>query len=100
MIGYKSPFGEPPGQALVRLEANLDRMAAAAENLCESVQTARNTPETEQAYRRQRTRLLTAVAQAAEALFKAHRLEMSAAAMGDRWRALEAALNEWRGGVC
>jgi hypothetical protein len=41
---------------------------------------------------------LGAVAMAAEALFKAHQLEMSAAAMNDRWRVLEAALNEWRAG--
>ncbi len=58
----------------------------------------RNMPETEQAYRSQRTRLLTAVALAAEALFKAHRLEMSAAAMNDRWRVLEDALKAWREG--
>ncbi len=56
----------------------------------------RNTPETEQAYRSQRTRLLTAVAMAAEALHAANQLEMSAAAMNDRWRVLEDALNEWR----
>ncbi len=58
----------------------------------------RNTPETEQAYRSQRTRLLTAVAMAAEVLHAANQLEMSQAAMNDRWRALEDALNEWRAG--
>ncbi len=58
----------------------------------------RNTPETEQAYRSQRTRLLTAVAMAAEVLHAANQLEMSAAAMNDRWRVLGDALNEWRAG--
>jgi len=93
MTGYKSPFGEPPEQAFGKPRKP---MSASERDL--AVQTARNTPETEQAYRSQRTRLLTAVAEAAEALFKAHRLEMSAAAMGDRWRVLEDALNEWRAG--
>ncbi len=41
---------------------------------------------------------LGAVAQAAEALHAANQLEMSQAAMNDRWRVLEDALNEWRAG--
>jgi hypothetical protein len=94
--------------ALGRLEANLARMAAEADRLAGEQQAV--DPKRDLAVQSAAKQwlpatagqfaALDAVARAAEALFKAHRLEMSAAAMGDRWRVLEAALNEWRGGVC
>ncbi len=87
----RADFMSPPKQA-----GGDSCVPAAAAERDLAVQTA--TPETEQAYRSQRTRLLTAVAMAAEILHAANQLEMSAAAMGDRWQALETALNEWRAG--